>query len=271
MVSQNKSTRQQSEKLAPSGRRSARSKVDKDSYKFAYDLDQRIFALKKVLPAGMAFPYDFGFLPPDHRFGWRSNRCPAADGAVQLNGAMHREFQLREEIVVHAPVERCFLLSTSVEIVERELGMHPVRGRTSGLVVEGDTVRWEGWQLGLPQFHESLIDVFHPLVFFRDRMIAGRFARFEHDHHFTDRGDRTVLLWDELRFTMRWGWIGTFIGQRILVPHIRGLMRKRFTLLKEIAEGDEWHSYLSKPHMVFSDGDEQQKAARSNRTEKEAS
>lgn len=31
--------------------------------KFAFDPDQRIFVLKKVLPAGMVFPYDFGFLP----------------------------------------------------------------------------------------------------------------------------------------------------------------------------------------------------------------
>jgi inorganic pyrophosphatase len=31
--------------------------------KFAYDAEQGIFALKKVLPAGMVFPYDFGFLP----------------------------------------------------------------------------------------------------------------------------------------------------------------------------------------------------------------
>ena len=31
--------------------------------KFAYDEEQRIFGLKKVLPAGMTFPYDFGFLP----------------------------------------------------------------------------------------------------------------------------------------------------------------------------------------------------------------
>src|ERR1700747_3786337 len=31
--------------------------------KFAYDPDQGIFALKKVLPAGTGFPYDFGFLP----------------------------------------------------------------------------------------------------------------------------------------------------------------------------------------------------------------
>lgn len=31
--------------------------------KYAFDPDQEIFALTKVLPAGMAFPYDFGFLP----------------------------------------------------------------------------------------------------------------------------------------------------------------------------------------------------------------
>ena len=31
--------------------------------KFSFDPDQHIFSLKKVLPAGMVFPYDFGFLP----------------------------------------------------------------------------------------------------------------------------------------------------------------------------------------------------------------
>jgi inorganic pyrophosphatase len=31
--------------------------------KYAFDSKQKVFELKKVLPAGMAFPYDFGFLP----------------------------------------------------------------------------------------------------------------------------------------------------------------------------------------------------------------
>ena len=31
--------------------------------KFAFDTKQRVFAVKKVLPAGMTFPYDFGFVP----------------------------------------------------------------------------------------------------------------------------------------------------------------------------------------------------------------
>jgi inorganic pyrophosphatase len=31
--------------------------------KFAFDAEQKVFTLRKVLPAGMSFPYDFGFLP----------------------------------------------------------------------------------------------------------------------------------------------------------------------------------------------------------------
>ncbi len=31
--------------------------------KYAFDEKERIFVLKKALPAGMAFPYDFGFVP----------------------------------------------------------------------------------------------------------------------------------------------------------------------------------------------------------------
>jgi inorganic pyrophosphatase len=31
--------------------------------KYAFDQEARVFGLKKVLPAGMTFPYDFGFVP----------------------------------------------------------------------------------------------------------------------------------------------------------------------------------------------------------------
>lgn len=31
--------------------------------KFAFDPEQKIFTLKRILPEGMSFPYDFGFLP----------------------------------------------------------------------------------------------------------------------------------------------------------------------------------------------------------------
>jgi ligand-binding SRPBCC domain-containing protein len=154
-------------------------------------------------------------------------------------------FTLHDSILIHAPVERCFALSCSVAIVERELGMKPVAGRTKGLVTAGDTVRWEGWQLGFPAYHVSLIapETFDPPRFFQDHMIAGRFRSFEHDHRFTQTEDG-VLLGDEVRFTMPFGPLGALVGKRVMSRHIRGLMRRRFHLLKRLAEGEEWRQYL---------------------------
>jgi inorganic pyrophosphatase len=31
--------------------------------KYDFDSEEKVFRLKKVLPAGMTFPYDFGFIP----------------------------------------------------------------------------------------------------------------------------------------------------------------------------------------------------------------
>ncbi len=161
---------------------------------------------------------------------------------IQLD--MPQLFIVRESAAVRAPIERLFLLSTSVELVQQVLRMQPAQGRTSGHVTDGDTVRWQGWQLGLPQVHESLIEDFHPPVFFRDRMIAGHFATFAHDHHFIDHGSGIVELRDEVRFTMPLGWPGALVGRCILVPHIRRLMRRRFACIQQLAENDGWRSYV---------------------------
>ena len=152
-------------------------------------------------------------------------------------------FVLRASILVNAPIDRCFLLSTSVAIVQEELGMKPVEGRTAGLVQPGDLIRWEGWQLGLRHYHVSRISSYCRPTYLQDRMVAGRFAYFEHDHHFHATGAAT-LLQDELRFSMPAGPLGLVVGRLVMVPHIRGLMRRRFLKLKGIAETNRWHEYL---------------------------
>lgn len=157
---------------------------------------------------------------------------------------MAREFVLRDEVTVYAPLDRCFLLSTSVEIVRCELKMRPVRGRTSGLVADRDTVLWKGWKYGLPQYHHSLIEDYRPYSFFRDRMIAGRFRTFSHDHAFDLQEDGGVRMHDEVRFTMRWGVLGALVGSMLIAPDVRRLMRRRFRLLKRIAESDQWRRFL---------------------------
>jgi ligand-binding SRPBCC domain-containing protein len=155
-------------------------------------------------------------------------------------------FTLTHSILIRAPIDRVFALSCSVAIVERELGMRPVQGRTNGLVTAGDTIRWEGMQLGFHNYHVSLIvpETWDPPHFFQDRMIAGRFRSFEHDHRLAETADGT-LLDDQVRFSMPLGWPGSVVGRIVLVPHIRGLMRRRFELLKRLAETDEWQEYLA--------------------------
>lgn len=155
-------------------------------------------------------------------------------------------FLLRHGVLVRAPIERCFALSTNIAVVKRELGMHAVAGRTAGLVKAGDTVRWEGMQLGFANYHVSLIvpETWEPPFFFQDRMIEGRFRSFEHDHRLIETSEGTFLD-DAVRFEMKWGWGGEVVGRAVMVPHILGLMRKRFCLLKQLAETEEWREYVT--------------------------
>ena len=154
------------------------------------------------------------------------------------NEKMTVSFTVRDEVSVQASIERCFTLSTSIELVQAELGMHPVSGRTTGCVVDGDTVLWRGWKFCLPHTHESVIEAFKPPIFFRDRMISGRFAAFEHDHNFIPQPDGSVQLRDEMRFTLPWGALGTLVGRGMVVPHVKKLLRRRFAMIKRLAEGE---------------------------------
>ena len=152
-------------------------------------------------------------------------------------------FTLRDSIVIHAPIERCFRLSASIEVVALTLGMRPVEGKRSGMILAGDQLLWRGWKFGLPQMHETLITGFDEPRFFQDTMGRGRFRTFQHDHHFSEVQGGT-LLEDELRFSMPLGWAGRMVGRVVMVPHIRGLLRRRFGLLKGLAEGDGWREYV---------------------------
>ena len=153
-------------------------------------------------------------------------------------------FVLHDSTLIDAPIERCFGLSCSIALVQEELGMQPVSGRTRGLVRGGDIVRWEGWQLGLPQHHVSLISGFESPIFFQDTMKEGRFQHFQHDHHFRETPGGTLLS-DDLRFSLPLGPAGRLVARHIMVPHIRKLMKSRFARIKRIAEGTGWAKYLA--------------------------
>lgn len=150
---------------------------------------------------------------------------------------------LRDSILIDAPIDRCFLLSTHIDTVRQTLALTPVAGKTFGHVVLGDRVLWRGWKFLLPQVHHTLITGYREPTFFQDTQERGRFAFFQHDHHLSPTPSGT-LLEDEVRFTLPFGPAGRLVARFILIPHIRGLLQRRFLLLKRLAETDAWREVL---------------------------
>jgi ligand-binding SRPBCC domain-containing protein len=152
-------------------------------------------------------------------------------------------FRLKESIHVNAPVERCFLLSTSVDLVREILGLTPVEGRTTGLIVARDRVVWRGWKFGMPAMHETLISRYVAPTFFQDTMGRGRFQEFQHDHHFEEIDGHTHM-YDVVRLSLPLGGLGKLVARYIVVPHVLKLMSRRFAILKRIAESGDWERYV---------------------------
>jgi ligand-binding SRPBCC domain-containing protein len=152
-------------------------------------------------------------------------------------------YVVSDTIHINAPIERCFLLSTSIDLVGRTLKMRPVHGKRTGLITGEDKIVWFGWKFGLPHLHETLITAYDQPHFFQDTMGRGRFKRFQHDHSFTEIDGHTLLL-DRVRFSLPFGPAGKIVARKVMVPHIAELMRLRFQLLKRVAETDEWREYL---------------------------
>lgn len=152
-------------------------------------------------------------------------------------------YRLKESIHVNAPIDRCFLLSTSIEIVQQTLHLTPVAGQTSGLIVAGSRLRWRGWKFGLPAWHETVITAYDRPHFFQDTMSRGLFREFYHDHRFQDIDGHTLLV-DIVMFSMPLGRIGKLMAKQVVIPHILDTMLRRFQLLKRIAEGSDWEQYL---------------------------
>jgi ligand-binding SRPBCC domain-containing protein len=155
-------------------------------------------------------------------------------------------FTISDTVYVSAPIERCFLLSTNVELVGKAIGMKPIEGKTSGLVVQNDRLLWAGWKFGFPHMHESHITRYEPPHFFQDTMIRGRFKKYQHDHHFYEMDERTVLN-DKIRFTMPFGILGRMVAQFVMVPYLSRRLRRRLRFLKRVAENKkEWSKYVPK-------------------------
>jgi len=149
--------------------------------------------------------------------------------------------------LIHAPLERCFDLSRSVELhvaSTRQTGERAVGGVTSGLLGLGEDVTWSARHFGVRQTLTSRISAFDRPRHFRDSMVRGAFRRFDHDHFFAARGDDTEMR-DVFDFESPLGPLGRLVDALVLERYLRRLLERRNEEIKRVAESDAWRAVLS--------------------------
>jgi ligand-binding SRPBCC domain-containing protein len=149
---------------------------------------------------------------------------------------------------IDAPVERCFLLSLSVDLhVASARSTHQNAGAVAadGTIGEGDTLTFKGNHFGMRWRHTSVIEKLRPHSYYRDVMIAGPFQHFEHDHHFARMDDGTRMR-DEIRFSASGGILGRLRTRMFLRKQLKAFLAERNALIKRLAESEDWHKYLER-------------------------
>jgi ligand-binding SRPBCC domain-containing protein len=115
---------------------------------------------------------------------------------------------------------------------ERAIG-----GKTSGLLALGDEVTWRARHFGVRQDLTSRITAFDRPRHFRDSLVRGAFARFDHDHYFAAEGGGTRMR-DVFDYRAPLGPIGWLAEHLFLSAYMRRFLLARLRELKALAESD---------------------------------
>jgi ligand-binding SRPBCC domain-containing protein len=150
-------------------------------------------------------------------------------------------------VTVRAPVERCFDLARSIDLHQATLaatGERAVAGVTTGLIALGETVTWEARHFGVRQRLTSRITAFDRPHHFRDSMVRGAFAHFDHDHWFEPDGAGRTRMRDRFVCRSPLGALGRLADALFLERYMRDLLLGRNLAVKRVAESDDWQTYL---------------------------
>jgi ligand-binding SRPBCC domain-containing protein len=151
------------------------------------------------------------------------------------------------ETIINAPAERVFDLARCIDLHTDSLAHtqeKAVAGVTKGLINLGESVTWEATHFGIRQKLTSKITVFERPHHFRDSMISGVFARFEHDHFFEQIDAKTVMR-DVFDYTSPLGFFGNLAEFLFLEKYMKNLLTVRNDLIKRVAESNKWQKFLA--------------------------
>lgn len=144
------------------------------------------------------------------------------------------------ETAIHAPPERCFDLSLSVDLHAQSQASareRPIAGVLAGEMRLGDTVTWEAVHFGVKQHLTSRITAYERPTTFTDEMVAGVFQQLHHTHRFVPQSYGTLMI-DDFTFRAPLGILGRLAEMLFLTRYMRELLLSRNRYLKRVAESE---------------------------------
>ncbi|MFL5754544.1 MAG: SRPBCC family protein [Bacteroidia bacterium] len=157
---------------------------------------------------------------------------------------MSRIIQL--ETTIHAPAERCFLLSLSVDLHQEstiQSKEKAIAGTTRGIMDSGDFVTWQAVHFGLTFKMTTKIARYQRPFYFVSEMVKGPFKRIYHQHIFKEENGITTMT-DLFEFEAPLGLLGKIAETLFLEKHMKELLKTRNKLIKQVAEGNSWQKFL---------------------------
>lgn len=152
------------------------------------------------------------------------------------------------ETLIDAPVERCFDLSTSIDLHKLSASKtkeKAIDGVTNGLIKLNQTVTWNAKHFGLWHMMKVRIIEYNRPNYFIDEMEKGSFKFMKHTHKFEKDGSITIMI-DTFEFASPLGLLGMMVDRLILKRYMTKFLIERNRIIKEFAETDKWEQILIK-------------------------
>jgi len=146
-----------------------------------------------------------------------------------------------QSCIVRAPIDEVFAFHldtrNAARIAPRTMPVLDVRG--SFPLAEGDEVEIDVrlWPLPLRRTWRVRADrVVRPTLVV-DRMLAGPFPSWTHEHRFTDLGDGTTRLTDHVDYRVPFGVLGGLADRLVICRLMRRAFRARQAATRDLLEG----------------------------------
>lgn len=154
------------------------------------------------------------------------------------------------QIVLHtrinAPLERCFDLSTSIDLHKKSAintSEEAIDGITTGLIQLNQTVTWRAKHFAVWHKMKVQITEYDRPHYFVDEMVWGIFKSMKHKHEFKPTDSGTMMI-DKFEFSSPFGFLGRIVDRIILINYMTNFLQERNQVIKEFAESEKWKKVL---------------------------